>query len=375
MPEAEDAQIAYLTAIDLAFSPAAPYAAFLRADWERNAGNWRTKAYKTVFDRHQCWNRQDWLDKSPPASFWKTWCEVSSWAVPPQELVWVGGTYARSPSFFPAEQSQADWIFTHLRPLGIQPSAFMLKLRKGAEGCPPRPVEGIEGKGLGAKIACVGPVFPFILKPTDQEAMLSAYLWKHDLPSVWYGEGRQLQMRRDRYKHLTFCRKTRTYEEEFEDRRTRSLKDLLEVLHHRNRDLRHQPAYAKWASSERIREPFGDTDPFEQADVHLKKPMLALLGDRLSTAMRVHDAVVTKASGLKIESVLGTGLLYPRQPVYPASQTAVDILHRLACKVSQAQVAQLTGATGAATGATLVEATELAAQDDEATEFDSDDNL
>ena len=107
IPEACDAQGAFSTAMDFTYSPVAPYEAFTRSDWERNCRYWNTETYKAVLEKHAHWHRDDWLSKSPAKSFWETWCAVSSWTVPPEDLLWVGGTYARHPSRFPAEQSEA----------------------------------------------------------------------------------------------------------------------------------------------------------------------------------------------------------------------------------------------------------------------------
>ena len=83
IPEAADAQTAFSKAMDLSYSPAAPYEAFTRSDWERSCQYWNTGAYKEAFDRHCLWNRDDWLSKSQPTSFWVIWCAVSSCTVPP----------------------------------------------------------------------------------------------------------------------------------------------------------------------------------------------------------------------------------------------------------------------------------------------------
>ena len=42
VPEATDARAAFKTALDLAYSPTAPYEAFTRSDWERNCQYWNT---------------------------------------------------------------------------------------------------------------------------------------------------------------------------------------------------------------------------------------------------------------------------------------------------------------------------------------------
>ena len=120
---------------DPTFSVRAPYHAFTQADWERNCQHWNTQPYRDVTDRYATWSSSDWLSRYPPSTFWETWCQVASWTLAPEDCVWVGGTYARHPKFFPPEQSQHTWIYEHLRPLGIQPSEFMrLKLRRGAKG-------------------------------------------------------------------------------------------------------------------------------------------------------------------------------------------------------------------------------------------------
>ena len=43
MPEGTDAQTAFEAAMDSAYSPAAPYEAFTRSDWERNCQYWKTE--------------------------------------------------------------------------------------------------------------------------------------------------------------------------------------------------------------------------------------------------------------------------------------------------------------------------------------------
>jgi len=200
IPEACDAQGAFSTAMDFTYSPVAPYEAFTRSDWERNCRYWNTETYKAVLEKHAHWHRNDWLSKSPAKSFWETWCAVSSWTVPPEDLLWVGGTYALHPSRFPAEQSEAAWIYDHLRPLGLQPSRFFEKLRRGAREDAHDWNGHLEDEGRSG--ACAIPIFPFTLTSVQQESMLSAHLWKYGIPSVWYGEGPQLELRRTRFKRI-----------------------------------------------------------------------------------------------------------------------------------------------------------------------------
>ena len=40
---------------------------------------------------------------------------------PEMSFLWLGGTYARNLDLFDERQATAEWIYTHMRPLGIQP--------------------------------------------------------------------------------------------------------------------------------------------------------------------------------------------------------------------------------------------------------------
>ena len=92
-----------------------PYQAFRRSDWARNGIaaklremplSRREKHYAKVHAMAQCW------------------------PVPPSEMLWVGGTYARHPRYFPEHQKEHAWVYGRLRPLGIQPDAFLAKLHQ-----------------------------------------------------------------------------------------------------------------------------------------------------------------------------------------------------------------------------------------------------
>ena len=50
------------------------------------------------------------------------------WSCEPQQLLWVGGTYARDPKHFPACQQETAWIYANLRPLRIQPPIELMRL-------------------------------------------------------------------------------------------------------------------------------------------------------------------------------------------------------------------------------------------------------
>jgi len=336
-----DSQSGYCIATDSAFSVHAPYQAFLKADWERNCQHWNTTAYKEVLEKHLQWNREDWSTKSPPSSFWTAWCEVASWATPPAELLWVGGTYARSPADFPAEQHESAWIYKHLRPLGIQPSGFMQKLRRG---------HSHSAGAVEASIKdcpCV-PQFPFTLSMENQEAMLSAHLWKHDLPSVWFGEASHLQLRRERYKRVKFyveaCEQ-HSMSEAGDVRRTardEALQHLLEVVHCRGRDIHRQTAYEVWvaalSSSPCGR---GSTAKLCSPDGFLiwslRQKMWTTVLNRCIQAMPPESVSIGAEGALRIDGMLGAGLAFPRQVVYVVDAPAAASM----AKPSEVEAAEL----------------------------------
>ena len=336
VPGTGDAQQAFATAADLSYSPTAPYEAFTRADWERNCQYWNTQTHKEVFDRHRRWDRYDWLDKSPPKSFWETWCSISSWAVPPEELLWVGGTYARHPSQFPAEQSQPTWVHDHLRPLGIQPPRLLCKLRQGAR---------IDAHDWNLHLEdeegeCDLPFFPFSLTPVQQESMLSAFLWKHALPSVWYGEGAHFELRRERYKRIKFYA---------DDHRKHSfcvdfaLRDFLDVVHRRRRDRFRQPLYETWADESKGNKFLAKSMWHLRGRIYAwdeTKQLRNMTTPPWATAPVATTAATTTANTLKLEGMMGPGLVYLRQLVIPANTTVVDILSTLKGPLSQAGAAE-----------------------------------
>ena len=51
------------------------------------------------------------------------------WSCEPQQLLWVGGTYARDPKNFPACQQETAWIYANVRPLRIQPPIELMHMR------------------------------------------------------------------------------------------------------------------------------------------------------------------------------------------------------------------------------------------------------
>jgi len=53
--------------------------------------------------------------------------DTSDWR-PDMAFLWLGGTYARNLDLFDERQATAAWIYTHMRPLGIQPPEAAVKI-------------------------------------------------------------------------------------------------------------------------------------------------------------------------------------------------------------------------------------------------------
>ena len=146
-----------------------PYVVFRRSDWARNGiaaklrempQTRRKKYYAKVLDMVQCW------------------------PVPPSEMLWVGGTYARHPRYFPEHQNEHAWVYGRLRPLGIQPDAFLSKLHQAG-------VNRFAPIDLWHKIwdeDAMSRHFPGTLSDTVRAGRLCTYMETHKLhKSLWYG--------------------------------------------------------------------------------------------------------------------------------------------------------------------------------------------
>ena len=97
------------------------------------------------------------------------------WSCEPEQLRWMGGTYARDPKNFPACQQETAWIYANLRPLRIQPPKELMRMRfarlwQHAPDWPaPRltPLHEISVKACGAQ--------------------LYKYMWHgYELPVTWF---------------------------------------------------------------------------------------------------------------------------------------------------------------------------------------------
>ena len=106
------------------------------------------------------------------------------WPVPPSELLWVGGTYARHPKYFPEHQKEHAWVYGRLRPLGIQPDTFLSKLHQaGLNRFAPIDVCH-KARSDGTMVQQL----PGTLLDTVRAGELWTYLENHQLhESLWYG--------------------------------------------------------------------------------------------------------------------------------------------------------------------------------------------
>ena len=157
-----------------------PYVAFRRSDWARNgiaAKLWemprslRKNRYAKVHDMAQCW------------------------PVPPEEMLWVGGTYARHPKYFPEHQNEHAWVYGKLRPLGIQPDAFLSKLHQAGVNRHAPILLWCKTLDDDAMLRH----FPGSLRDTVRAEKLWTYMKRHRLlESLWYGH--EL---RNKHKHHT----------------------------------------------------------------------------------------------------------------------------------------------------------------------------
>jgi hypothetical protein len=127
----------------------------------------------------------------PPARKKKHYDQVAAmaqcWPVPPRELLWVGGTYARHPKHFPAQQQEHAWVYGKLRPLGIQPDSFLASLHQAGY---PRlapislwPTMRADDNDEQGRFH-----FPGVLPDIVRAGKLWTYLETHKLhESIWYG--------------------------------------------------------------------------------------------------------------------------------------------------------------------------------------------
>ena len=146
-----------------------PYEAFRRNDWARNGI--AAKLWGMSVSRRQ-------------HHYAKVHAMAQCWPVPPSELLWVGGTYARLPKYFPEHQKEHAWVYGKLRPLGIQPDAFLSTLHQaGFNRFAP-----LELWCKSWDDDAMFRHFPGTLSDTVRAGKLWTYMETHKLhESLWYG--------------------------------------------------------------------------------------------------------------------------------------------------------------------------------------------
>ena len=154
-----------------AIEPPAPYEQFLDNDWCRYC-LW--PRYAGLDGRRRPKNKD--RDKLYDMSYY--------WSVRPEYLLWVGGTYARHPKHFPANQQDTEWIFANLRPLCIQPPTELMRIHfaKPWKRSPDWPAPGyqvIQKHDISIE-ACGAQLYNYL----KLHAMIS---YRGDPDCVWYG--------------------------------------------------------------------------------------------------------------------------------------------------------------------------------------------
>ena len=109
------------------------------------------------------------------------------WSCEPQQLLWVGGAYARDPKNFPACQQETAWIYANLRPLRIQPPIELMRMRFARlwQHAPDWPAPRLARLDEISVEACGAQLYKYM----KLHGMLSypAGLWYgYELPERWF---------------------------------------------------------------------------------------------------------------------------------------------------------------------------------------------
>ena len=157
-----------------ATEPPAPYKPFLDNDWCRHC-LWPCQQGRNG------WRRPSLAERHKMYDMWYYWkCD-------PQELLWVGGTYARDPTNFPAYQQETAWIYANLRPLRIQPPIELMRLHfaRPWKRAPDWPAPRLTRRHEISVEACGAQLYKYM----KLHGMLScpAGLWYgYELPERWF---------------------------------------------------------------------------------------------------------------------------------------------------------------------------------------------
>jgi hypothetical protein len=153
----------------------APYKRFLDNDWCRYC----------LWPRYQGWNGWRTPSKAERDKMYDRWYY---WSCEPNELLWVGGTYARDPKCFPACQQETAWIYANLRPLQIQPPVELMRIHFARPGRGPGwPAPTLTRKHEVSVEACGAQLYRYMelhgmLNDSDPHGLWYGY----DLPDTWF---------------------------------------------------------------------------------------------------------------------------------------------------------------------------------------------
>ena len=110
------------------------------------------------------------------------------WSCQPQELLWVGGTYARDPKCFPPCQQETAWIYAKLRPLQkpIELMRIHFSLPWGGPNWPAPKLTWIRKQQVSVE-ACGVQLYRYMkLHGMLHDGDPNSLWYGYDLPQTWF---------------------------------------------------------------------------------------------------------------------------------------------------------------------------------------------
>jgi len=169
------------------------------------------------------------------------------------------------------------------------------------------------------------PQFPFELSVEHEEIMLSAFLWKHGLPSIWFGEGCHFEEVQRRFKYLKFRSEANRSSNKLAKDYEYARQCLLGLLHHRVRDVSWQRQGQRAAEQWRCWPPASEAFALQR-----------LVEERWATATAAPAEAIALAKPLETVRMLGAGLAYPREVACPPCSLATSGVHAF-CNVDDSR--------------------------------------
>ena len=151
----------------------APYKPFLDNDWCRYC----------LWPRYQGWSGGRRPSKAESSKMYDMWFH---WNCQPYELLWVGGTYARDPKYFPACQQETEWIYAKLRPLHIQPPIELMRIHFARPWCGPDWPAPRFTRKQGVSVEACGVQLYKYMKRHGMLWYPSGLWYGYDLPDAWF---------------------------------------------------------------------------------------------------------------------------------------------------------------------------------------------